>query len=492
MLYLSVSKFNDASIGRDEVQLHKLRQLGMTGSEEAKLTAMRDYIMKLANAISSFATRLRPEDDAESLKTVNDVELQKLKVVPQTVFLKTRASELSSRSARTASSRRSTVDLIRSPVMDSARLSFPPGVDLSPSGAPFEDLRRRLSAINGSATSLPSNTRIEPHRISSATSATSPLSLPTGPPTLADLPPVFDRPGSPTESVLSNTNSAAAFRGGMHRLHIGSTDGQKAAPAVGSSRANATGLLEPSSKLRSEGSPERSGRSSPVSAAGTIRGQHRHRLAPLVPISTYGEPRLRYCFLIRPSLLIRLCAFTDGQEPGISNLLEHMYLDSNRDYQDDFGPKVHEGPVRRRNAVRHSFAPRDGTVRKPEATLIAHLSVHTDSVTGLAVSPDHMFFMSCSDDKTVKVWDTARLERNVTSKPRHSYTQHHSRVKCVCVLEGVHCFASAAEDGSVHIVRVHVSQAGALPKYAKLQTVREHRLDRPGEYATCMAHYNSG
>lgn len=103
-----------------------------------------------------------------------------------------------------------------------------------------------------------------------------------------------------------------------------------------------------------------------------------------------------------------------------------------------------------------------------------------------------MFFVSSSDDKTVKVWDTARLERNVTSKPRHTYGQHHARVKCVCMLESVHCFASAAEDGSLHVVRVLVSQTGTLPKYNKLQVVREHRLDNPGEYVTCMTHYNTG
>jgi hypothetical protein len=33
----------------------KLQQLGMTSSEEAKLLAMRDYILKLASAISRFA-----------------------------------------------------------------------------------------------------------------------------------------------------------------------------------------------------------------------------------------------------------------------------------------------------------------------------------------------------------------------------------------------------------------------------------------------------
>lgn len=103
-----------------------------------------------------------------------------------------------------------------------------------------------------------------------------------------------------------------------------------------------------------------------------------------------------------------------------------------------------------------------------------------------------MFFLSASDDKTVKVWDTARLERNVTSKPRHSYAQHHARVKCVCMLESVHCFASAGEDGSLHVVRVHVSQTGTLPKYGKLQVVREHRLENVGEHITCMYHYNTG
>lgn len=172
--------------------------------------------------------------------------------------------------------------------------------------------------------------------------------------------------------------------------------------------------------------------------------------------------------------------------------MENLYLDNNRELQNDFGPKVHEGPIRRRGAVRHTFTPRDGSSRRTEVTLIANLTSHSEPITALAVSPDHMFFISASDDKTVKVWDTARLERNVTSKPRHTYGQHHARVKCVCMLEATHCFASAADDGSVHVVRVHVSQSGALPKYGKLQVVREYRVDNPGEYVTCMVHYNSG
>ena len=37
---------------RDEAQLTKLQNLGMTSNDEAKLLAIRDYILKLANAMS--------------------------------------------------------------------------------------------------------------------------------------------------------------------------------------------------------------------------------------------------------------------------------------------------------------------------------------------------------------------------------------------------------------------------------------------------------
>ncbi|KAH9994556.1 ARM repeat-containing protein [Russula compacta] len=445
----------------DEAHLAKLRQLGMTSIEEMKLVSMRDYILKLANTISSYSLRQRIDEESDILKTTAHVELQKLKVVPQTVFLKSRTADLTSRTPRLLpTSRHYTLEHPRSPRTDTSRLSRPSSIDYGFSGGPFEDLRRRLTAINGSGVSLPSSL---PHR-SSSVSVSSP-SQPTGP-TLDDLPEVSDRPGSPTDSVMSGPNPPL-FRP-VHRLHVGSGDGQKAAPAIGSSKANAIGHLEATSKMLHEGSSEHSGRTSPVSAAGTVLGQNWRRPTSLAPISTY-----------------------DGHEAGVNNLLEHLYLDSNREYQHDFGPRVHEGPIRRRNTIRQSFTPRDGTVRRPEAALVAQLSSHTDAVTAFAVSPDHIFFISSSDDKTVKVWDTARLERNVTSKPRFSYTQHHAKIKAVCMLEGVHCFASAASDGSLHIVRVHVSQSGALPRYNKIHTIREHRVSRPGEYITCMTHYDS-
>ncbi|KAI0753275.1 hypothetical protein C8Q80DRAFT_1096117 [Daedaleopsis nitida] len=441
----------------DEAQISKLQQLGMNSTEEAKLVAMKDYVVKLSRTISSFASRVSVEVESDALKVTTTIELQKLGVVPQTVFLRTLESD--GRSPRLGSHRLNAELTIRSPGTPRTHRTL--SIDHGPtSGAPFEDLRRRLALINGSVNSLAVPGSREPRSPVPRT-----LSVDTGmlpPSSPSDLPPTIERPSSPAESTVSTANSSA-FR--AMRFPIGG-DGQKAAPAIGSSKASATGLLDAHAQLLSEGSQSPSGRSSPVSVAGTVRGQERPRVPSIVPISSY-----------------------DGQEPGISNLLEHLYLDNNRDLQNDFGPRVHEGPVRRRNAARHSFMPRDGSNRRLEASLVAHFNSHSDAITGIAVAPDHMFFVSASDDKTVKVWDTARLERNVTSKPRHTYNQHHARVKSICMLEGVHCFASAADDGSLHIVRVHVGQSGTLPKYNRLQVVREHRVETNGEYITSMVHY---
>ncbi|CAG8772890.1 1564_t:CDS:2, partial [Acaulospora colombiana] len=192
-----------------------------------------------------------------------------------------------------------------------------------------------------------------------------------------------------------------------------------AAPLVGSSRANATGLLEAPHTLKpvQEDSIAPSGRSSPVSQAGTLR---RDRPPGRSAITQLSIP---------------------DSDASMAALLEHLNLDNGREAMADFGPKVKDGAIRRRTNVRTPLHPRDTTGRKTDIALIAHLTAHNGPINGLVVSPDHAFFASCSDDETVKIWDTAKLERNVTRKPRHVYSQHHASVKAICILENSHCFA---------------------------------------------------
>lgn len=326
---------------RDEAQLGKLQQLGMTQSDENKLLAMRDYIVKLANATASFASRLgygygyAGEADGvrsvESLKVIGgDVELQKLGVVPQTVFLKMGGTTMrsNSRMSHVPPSRR-TMMIMRTPLL-SPRLGTSRKMSVgehtyTSTGAPFEDLRRRLATINnGSSLSVQGSTTsrhplLSPVPTTTTTSSSSTPSLPpaavpsnnnisthpSGGGISTSTSSSNDRPPSPSESIVSTTSVSLRP---SSRLQVGSTDNQKAAPAIGSSRANATGVLEAHYKIRSEegglyaGSAlgsvhEESGRSTPsVSSmsqtlrpgAGAGLGQ-RQRGPSSLAISSYGE-----------------------------------------------------------------------------------------------------------------------------------------------------------------------------------------------------------
>ncbi|OZJ02400.1 hypothetical protein BZG36_04862, partial [Bifiguratus adelaidae] len=102
---------------------------------------------------------------------------------------------------------------------------------------------------------------------------------------------------------------------------------------------------------------------------------------------------------------------------------------------------------------------------KPEGTLVAHLAEHKASITRICLAPDHSFFASCSDDGSVKIWDCARLERNVTNRSRLTYQKQGGRIKCMTFIENTHSIASASDNGSIHIFRVEFKPVSTIPKY---------------------------
>lgn len=180
----------------------------------------------------------------------------------------------------------------------------------------------------------------------------------------------------------------------------------------------------------------------------------------------------------------------EGDDPNIKQLLERVYLDSYREPLPELGPRVSVG-IPRRKALRTSFPPRERTPSRPEGTLVAHLVEHKGAITDIKVSPDQLFFVTGSEDGTVKVWDTIRLEKNVTSKSRQTFHQG-GKITSICMLENSHCVASASDNGTLWIHRVDVSLAGSIPKYSKPQLIRQHTTDTPGDFITCMMSFNTG
>ncbi|KAK2984917.1 hypothetical protein RJ640_001270 [Escallonia rubra] len=55
---------------------------------------------------------------------------------------------------------------------------------------------------------------------------------------------------------------------------------------------------------------------------------------------------------------------------------------------------------------------------RPRGVLVAHLQEHGYAVNDIAISTDHYFFISASEDCTVKVWDSRKLEKDISFRSR--------------------------------------------------------------------------
>ncbi|KAK9314599.1 hypothetical protein V1524DRAFT_454543 [Lipomyces starkeyi] len=170
-----------------------------------------------------------------------------------------------------------------------------------------------------------------------------------------------------------------------------------------------------------------------------------------------------------------------GDDPYILKLLDTVYLDKFMEDIPEFGPLIPLA-ARPRSLVKHSSGV-TGPWR-PDGILIAHFEEHKGPVNRVVVSPDHYFFLTASDDGTVKVWDALQIERNVTNRSRQTYKHAPAtKVRCLCFIDNTHCFASGSTDGVINVVRVDYSTATGrgIPKYGKLVTLRNYRFEE-GEW----------
>lgn len=175
-----------------------------------------------------------------------------------------------------------------------------------------------------------------------------------------------------------------------------------------------------------------------------------------------------------------------GGDPSILHLLDSLYLDSYPVGLLEFGQLV--TPAKGEPLKRAGTMAPPGTWR-PDGVLVAMLSEHTAAINRVVAAPDHKFFITASDDGTVKVWDAGRLERNVTHRARRTYS-HGSKVRVtsICFVENTYCFVSTGSDGSVHIVKVVSDEKNNMTEYSRLTLIRDYKLP-DGEFATWSHHH---
>lgn len=180
-----------------------------------------------------------------------------------------------------------------------------------------------------------------------------------------------------------------------------------------------------------------------------------------------------------------------GNDPAILKLLDSMLLERFPTDELEFGPLIQQ-PIRRQ-PIKHKDAHRlpAGTPWRPEGTLVASFGEHTAAVTRILVSPDQGFFISGSDDGCVKIWDTSRLERNITRRSRQTYRLGEDvKVTSLVFVESTYSFVATGNDGSVHVVRIdYLQNQEGNAKFGRPRLLREYQLPK-GDCAIWSEHYN--
>ncbi|XWS72101.1 hypothetical protein CRYUN_Cryun02cG0011700 [Craigia yunnanensis] len=113
---------------------------------------------------------------------------------------------------------------------------------------------------------------------------------------------------------------------------------------------------------------------------------------------------------------------------------------------------------------------------RPRGVLVAHLQEHQSAVNDIAISNDHSFFVSVSDDSTVKVWDSRKLEKDISFRSRLTYHLEGSRALCTAMLRNSAQVVVGACDGTIHMFSVdHISRGlgNVVEKYSGIADIKK-------------------
>ena len=442
----------------DEQWTNRLRNIGMSSDDDFKLLALREYIWRVTSKRASQSSESSPSQ-------LNSVfPLKDIKVTPQTVFFETKIKR-TRRSRRAASEERKP-----SPHRaDGSAKAHSIADALLDASTNIDDALtyRRKSHANAAKGRMIKDEQGQMPGVpkEDSSNVTTPLSAsPRGRQNPKDAPTSRGSDGTltPTEQLkigddIGNVGSIRHKSSAINLLNRRET--AKTTPETGTSPANAIGKMDGLSRQNSS------------EAVKNVRPNLAVKRQPSSSPMPQGHSYA-------------------GSDPNVLRLLDSLALENYPADIIDFGPMV--------ISVGSSRSPDNkpdsqGLERpwRPEGILIATFSEHKGPINRVLPSPDHAFFITGSDDGTIKIWDTMRLERNLAHRSRQTFAHGEDvKVSSLCFVESTHTFVSAGTDGSVKVIKVDYSLVSDAPKYGRLRQLREYYL-REGEQAVWLEHYKA-
>lgn len=450
----------------DQQWLGRLRNAGMTAAEEFKLLALREYIWRMAQR------KRREESESGSSQFNKIVNLNAKGIEVDTIFFDRRQhffDEALPHEDNPSEANRP-AQTITDALMDASAT-----IDRTPQS-------RESSTSVGPAGRIPENLSNPTTKIKRDTSPNVSSPLSSSPTTHMDMQEAFaTRAGGRNSSNLSAQPIQANSDNGSP-VH---TNGSAENPHNRSShlKGNAIDLL-PRKNSSIKASAETS--TSSASAVGKNDALYGRDASRATPFALAQHEKL-----LNPTKIRYEAAHTyNGRDPNILKLLDTLYLDSYPIDAVEFGPII--TPIDRRL---HEKVPTDMPQSRwrPTRVVAATFSEHTGPVNRIVPSPDHLFFITASDDGTVRIWDSSRLEQSLSHRSRQMY-RHSSTAKVlnVCFIETTHCFVSAADDGTVHVVKVDCTESSpGATKYGKLKLLRQWQLPFESSHVVWMEHFKA-
>jgi phosphoinositide-3-kinase, regulatory subunit 4 len=450
----------------DEQWLTRLRTIGMTAEDEIKLLALRDYIARTS-------TR-RTKETAEAPAVLqNVVKLQDLNITPQTIFFESR-SKVSSLH-KTASEDNVRVNGSKKPhTIADALLDASTTINDSARDKNSSRPSSRQAKSNAERRHLNIPTKSIDSRRSSSDLQSSLASSPTA------------RKGSVDTALLTASSDTIRAPGRANTYDELRSDGTLTPTESirsGQDRLSIRHKTSAISLLNRRDIQKRSAETgvSPTNATGEMDGIFNQEAIDDLP-SMLNEQKAT----MGPTR--RMNHTYEGTDPNVIKLLDNLASENYPVDEQDFGPLV--TPINRK-VVKRSDSIEPDRPWRPQGIHVATFGEHTYAINRILPSPDHAFFLTASDDGSVKVWDTLRLERNLIHRSRQTHKHAPgSQVKCVTFVENTHTFVSCATDGSVNVVKVDCTYVGDTTRYGKLRLKRTYQLPS-SEFAVWVEHFRS-
>ena len=478
----------------DQASLETLRNLGMTVDDEIKLLALREYIWHVSNYKShrdpdQLVKDKDIEDRDEKHRILNNiVSLNQIDVTPQNIFFDQRRPVEEIRNRNTASQPRSRRDerhSLADALLDaSTSINEGPVRNHSPSRPATDGSHagsvHPISIETAQGRKGPPSLNIEEGSLPSSLNLTNGGHSPAGVERL---------------SLRRNTPLALRHRNSGINL-MNRKDSSKADAEISTNSEIAFGKVD--------GAISRRNTSGPSALSVTANVADKSRSISSSPGRKTPAYELKHSY--------------SGNDPNILRLLDHHFMENFPVDLIEFGPRLTSVDFKW-SIKRATDVPSQGGSKaaqqelgyrsepwRPTGQLLTSFHEHTGAINRVCAAPDHAFFITASDDGSCKVWDSIRLEKNVT--PRSRMTHRHAegaRVKSLCCVEGTHTFVSGADDGSIHLVRVDYKSldGGESSKYGKPRLIRDYQIppkrnmqqngdDEDGvEYAVWLHHYRT-